>query len=124
MKLILDTHIALWWQKDDRRLNRAAREAIATADIVWLSAVSGWEAGIKAALGRLDLREPFRVLIASDDFTELPVTLRHVEEVAALEPHHRDPFDRLLVAQARVEGAIIVSHDRALAPYRVPVIWT
>ena len=124
MKLLLDTHVVLWWQRDDRRLNRAARLAIARADIVWVSAVSGWEVTIKAALGRLRLTEPFRALLAADDFTELPLTLAHADALAALPAHHADPFDRALVAQARVEGATLVSHDRALAPYGAPVIWT
>ena len=79
MKLLLDTHVVLWWQRDDRRLNKAAREAIATADIVWVSAVSGWEVAIKTALGRLRLDEPFHVLLKADDFTELPLTLAHGE---------------------------------------------
>ena len=124
MKLLLDTHVILWWQRDDRRLNMTARRAIARADIVLVSAVSGWEVAIKAALGRLRLVEPFHVLIAADDFTELPLTLAHGERLRALPPHHHDPFDRALVAQAGVEGATIVSHDRALAPYGVPVMWT
>ena len=63
MKLLLDTHVVLWWQRDDRRLNKAARSAIATADVVWVSAVSGWEVAIKLALGRLTLSEPFDVLL-------------------------------------------------------------
>jgi PIN domain nuclease of toxin-antitoxin system len=124
VKLLLDTHVALWWQLDDRRLNRAARRAIATADVVWLSAVSGWEVAIKVAQGRLRLREPFRVLIAADDFTQLPITLEHADTLLELPPHHKDPFDRVLVAQAKVEGAMLVSHDRAFAPYGVPMIWT
>jgi len=124
MKLLLDTHVVLWWQTDDRRLKRAARNAIAQADLVWVSAVSGWEISIKMALGRLTLREPFRLLIGVDDFTELPLTLSHAEALAELPPHHTDPFDRALVAQARVEGATIVSHDQALAPYGVSMIWT
>ena len=124
MKLLLDTHVVLWWQRDDRRLNAAARRAIAGADIVWVSAVSAWEVTIKAALGRLRLDEPFGVLLAADDFTELPLTLAHADALSALPPHHADPFDRALVAQARVEGATLVSHDRALAPYGLPVIWT
>lgn len=124
MKLLLDTHVALWWQRDDRRLGKSARRAIATADVVWVSAVSGWEVSIKMARGRLRVSEPFRVLIAADDFTELPLTLAHADALAALPPHHRDPFDRILVAQARVEGATIVSHDRAFGPYGVPMIWT
>jgi PIN domain nuclease of toxin-antitoxin system len=124
MTLLLDTHVILWWQRDDRRLHRRAREAIAKADVVWVSAVSGWEVAIKAALGRLRLTEPFRVLIAADDFTELPVTLTHTTRFEQLPPHHADPFDRMLVAQALVERATLVSRDRALAPYGVNMIWT
>ena len=124
MKLLLDTHVVLWWQRDDRRLNRAARRAIAGADIVWVSAVSGWEAAIKSALGRLRLAEPFKVLVAADDFTELPMTLAHTERLQTLPAHHADPFDRILVAQALVERAVIVTHDRALEPYGADVLWT
>jgi len=124
VRLLLDTHVVIWWQTDDHRLNGAARHAIATADIVWLSAASGWEATIKAALGRLRLDEPFSVVVHADDFTELPISLEHTARLAGLAPHHADPFDRLLVAQALVEGATLVSHDRALEPYNVPTIWT
>jgi PIN domain nuclease of toxin-antitoxin system len=124
MKLLLDTHVVLWWQRDDRRLNAAARRAIAEADIVWVSAVSGWEAAIKSALGRLRLSEPFKVLVGADDFTELPVTLAHTERLEALPTHHADPFDRMLVAQALVERATLVSHDRLLAPYGAAMLWT
>ena len=124
MKLLLDTHVILWWQRDDRRLNKAARRAIGEADIVWVSAVSAWEVSIKVALGRLRLSEPFGVLLAADDFRELPMTLAHAEALAALPRHHADPFDRALVAQAHVEGATIVTHDRAFAPYGGAVLWT
>lgn len=124
MKLLLDTHVVLSWQRDDRQLNRAARRAIATADIVYVSAISGWEVMIKMALGRLRLNEPFPVLLAADDFTELPMTLAHADALQSLPAHHGDPFDRALLAQARVEGATIVSHDRALAPYGAQMIWT
>jgi len=124
VKLILDTHVILWWQRDDRRLKPAARRGIADAEIVWVSAVSAWEVAIKVALGRLRLTEPFGMLIAADNFTELPLTLAHAEALAGLPPHHADPFDRVLIAQARVEGAVLVSHDRALEPYGGAVIWT
>jgi PIN domain nuclease of toxin-antitoxin system len=124
VKLLLDTHVVLWWQRDDRRLKENARRAIAAADLVWVSAASGWEVAIKSALGRLRLTEPLHLTIGADDFTELPLTLRHTAELRALPPHHADPFDRALVAQAIVEGATIVSHDRAMAPYDVPMIWT
>jgi PIN domain nuclease of toxin-antitoxin system len=124
VKLLLDTHVLLWWQRDDRRLNAAARRAIAGADLVWVSAASGWEVAIKSALGRLRLDEPFRVLVAADDFTELPLTLAHTERLQSLPAHHSDPFDRILVAQALVERATIVSHDRALEPYCADILWT
>lgn len=124
MTLLLDTHVVLWWQRDDRRLNRAARTAIARADLVWVSAASGWEVAIKSALGRLRLDEPFSAFVAADDFTELPVTLAHTAHLQRLPAHHSDPFDRVLVAQALVERATLVSHDRALEPYGVPMLWT
>ena len=123
MKLLLDTHAVLWWQADDRRLPPAARRAIAVADIVWVSAASGWEVAIKAALGRLRIDEPFAVTVAADDFTELPVTLAHAARLQALPTHHADPFDRMLVAQAMVEGATLVTRDSALGAYGVPVLW-
>lgn len=124
MTLLLDTHVVLWWQRDDRRLNRAAREAIAEAEVVWVSAVSGWEVAIKSALGRLRLSEPFSALLAADDFTELPLNLAHTNRLEQLPAHHADPFDRMLIAQALVERATIVSNDRALEPYGVKAIWT
>jgi PIN domain nuclease of toxin-antitoxin system len=124
VKLLLDTHVILWWQRDDRRLNAEARETIATADIVWVSAVSAWEVSIKTMLGRLSLAEPFRALVAADDFCELPLTIEHAEALRALPRRHGDPFDRVLAAQAQVEGAIIVTHDRAFDAYGVRVLWT
>ena len=123
MKLLLDTHAVLWWQADDSRLSAPARRAIATADIVWVSAASAWEVAIKAALGRLRAEEPFAVTVAADDFTELPVTLAHAARLQALPSHHADPFDRMLVAQAMVEGATLVTRDAALGAYGVPVLW-
>ena len=124
MKLLLDTHAALWWQAEDRRLSREARRAIASADIVWVSSAAGWEAALKVAKGRLRLREPIGVTLIADDFSELAVTLKHTEEFLRIPRHHGDPFDRMLVAQARIEGATIVTHDRAFEAYGVPVIWT
>lgn len=123
MTLLLDTHAVLWWQVDDPRLPPRARKAIATADIVWVSAASAWEAGIKVALGRLRLAEPFAITVAADDFTELPVTMAHAARLEALPSLHGDPFDRMLVAQALVERATLVTRDTALAAYGVPVLW-
>ena len=109
---------------DDRRLSKEARQAIANADFVWVSSATGWEVAVKQSTGRLRLREPLRVTVASDQFTELPFTLRHAEDVLRLPRHHKDPIDRILVAQARVEGATIVTPDRVFERYGVPTIWT
>lgn len=124
MKLLLDTHALLWWVSDDRRLSREARKAIASADIVWVSAAVACEAAIKISMGRLRLVEPISVTLAADQLTELPLRIKHAEELQRLPGHHGDPFDRILAAQARVEGATIVSHDRQLEAYDVPIIRT
>lgn len=124
MKLLLDTHAVLWWQGDSRRLKPAARKAVETADIVWVSSATACEVAIKHSLGRLRVSEPVRVTVGADDFVELTLTIRHAEELQRLPLHHADPFDRMLIAQARVEGATIITHDRAFEAYGVPVIWT
>ena len=124
MKLLLDTQVVLWWRLDSSRLTRAARHRIATADVVWVSAASGWEAAIKQGTGKLRLADPFRWMIEDSGFDELPVTLRHTEHVALLPAHHTDPFDRMLIAQARVEGATIVTHDPQFERYDIPVMRT
>jgi len=124
VKLLLDTHVVVWWVRDDRRLKREAREAIATADVIWVSAATAVEAAIKESQRKLRLNEPLRVTVAADGFMELPLTFQHADALASLPFHHTDPFDRILVAQARVERATIVTHDRAFEPYGVPIIWT
>lgn len=124
MKLLLDTHVVLWWVRDDRRLGEEARHAITSASVVWVSSATAFEVAVKTSQGRLRVNEPLSVTLAMDDLSELPVTVRHAEELARLPLHHADPFDRILIAQARIEGATIVTHDRAFEPYGVPVIWT
>lgn len=123
MRLLLDTHVVLWWRSDSLRLGRAARAAIASADVVWVSAASGWEAAIKQALGKLRLAAPFSSLVAGGDLSPLAITLPHADGVASLPPHHADPFDRMLIAQARAERLTIVTHDRQFEPYDVPILW-
>ena len=123
MKLLLDTHVFLWWRTDSRRLGRTAKRAIATADGVWVSAASGWEAAIKQALGKLSLSDSFASMVGASEFLELPVTLRHAEQLSSLPPYHTDPFDRMLIAQAHVEELSVVTHDRQFEPYDVRVLW-
>lgn len=125
MKLLLDTQVVLWWTHDSRRLSETARELVGDPrHDVLLSAVVAWEIAIKRAIGKLEVRPALVAeLLAGGGATELVVSVAHGTEVERLPMHHRDPFDRLLVAQARVEGAVIVSSDEALRAYDVPVSW-
>jgi len=122
--LLLDTHVFLWWRLDSRRLTRPVRNAIATADVVWVSAASAWEVAIKQHLGKIQLEDSFASMVEGSDFHPLPITLAHADRTADLPPHHMDPFDRMLIAQAITEGATFVTHDRGCEPYDVPILWT
>ena len=124
MNLLLDTHVILWWELNSRALRTDARRAIESADRVVVSAASAWEIAIKIGLGRMRLKDPLSTLVERSGFDQLPITFEHTERLAALPGHHADPFDRILVAQALIEGLTLVTHDRALEPYSVPVIWT
>ena len=121
MRLLLDTHALIWWD-EGTGLRPAAVRAIRDADQVYVSAVCGWEVAIKASLGRLRTKRAVADAVAESGFEELPVRLRHAEAVARLPRHHRDPFDRMLVAQALVEGLALVTRDRAFRPYGVKLL--
>lgn len=121
MNLLLDTHVLIWWD-EGRRLTSEARRAIGEADDVYVSAASAWEIAIKTGLGRLKPSRTVEQAAAESGFLELPVTFRHAARVASLPPHHRDPFDRLLVAQATEEGLTLVSRDPAFGPYGITVV--
>lgn len=122
MKLLLDTHIFIWWQQNNRKLGSTARQAITDADTVWVSAASAWEASIKVALGKLQIPGPFLHGVMANGFTPLPIGFEHADMVARLPAHHADPFDRMLIAQAIVEGATIVTHDPFFKGYAVPLL--
>ena len=121
-KLLLDTHVFLWWRSNDQLLQGAAKSAI--ADVVFVSAATAWEAGIKASLGRLDLPDTVESGVEDSGFEKLQISFSHAEAAAALPPHHGDPFDRMLVAQAVSEGLALVTRDRKLEAYEVPILWT
>jgi len=128
MKVLLDTHAFLWWITDDPRLSLRAREIIANgANVLFLSAASGWEIAIKAKLGRLRLPdEPERFILKqleSNAIEVLPVQMSHALHVYALPDHHRDPFDRLLIAQAQLEKLPILTADPQISRYEVETIW-
>ena len=124
MRLILDTQAALWWLSGDERFGRAAEERIRDAtNQVLLSAAVVWEVAIKRSLGKLEAPEDLAQTLVGGGAHPLPVGLDHAAAVERLPWHHRDPFDRLLVAQAIVERAPLVSADEALQAYGVRVIW-
>jgi PIN domain nuclease of toxin-antitoxin system len=128
MRLLLDTDTFLWWVTDNSRLSDEARRLVADgANEVFLSVASAWEIVVKAALGRIQLDDDVDSFIGgqveANAFQVLPIHLRHALAVGGLPDLHRDPFDRMLVAQARSEGLAIVSADRQLAQYPVEVAW-
>ena len=127
MKLLLDTHVWLWMQTDPDRIRPEARDRIVDLrNEVLLSAASGWEIAIKYALGHLRLPvDPASYVpsrMARSGTTGLPIQHSHALAVAALPPYHRDPFDRLLVAQAMREGATLVTADAQIAQYDVQLL--
>lgn len=121
MRLLLDTHVLIWWD-EGASLSRPARRAIGEANEVYVSAVSAWEIAIKTSLGRIRTTRTVSQAAADSGFAEMPVTFAHAERVAKLPWHHRDPFDRLLVAQAISERLTLVTRDRSLARYRVALL--
>jgi PIN domain nuclease of toxin-antitoxin system len=123
VRLLLDTHVFLWWRANHRKLGRTAREAIASADVVFVSAATAWEAALKAALGRLRYPGSIEAGVEASGFDQLAITLAHAERAARLPQHHGDPFDRLLVAQSEIENLTLVTHDRTLAAYERPIVW-
>lgn len=126
MRLLLDTHAALWAVAEPDALSSTSREAIVGAEEIRLSVVSPWELVIKSALGKLVLHRTVedicRELEREFGARSLNITLAHVLEVGRLAPHHGDPFDRLLIAQAGVEGLTVVTRDRVFAEYEVAIV--
>lgn len=118
MRLLLDTHILLWWLANSPSLSTHARELVADPkNAVFVSAVSLWEIRLKQSLDKLRLPSDFDAKLASESFESLPLLAAHTREVASLPWHHRDPFDRILIAQARVAGLKLVTASEIAARY-------
>ena len=119
MRLLLDTHALLWWQQGDRRLSAPARRAIESADSVLVSAATLWEIVIKTQLGKLEAPLDAVFDIEADGFHELPIRGVHARALDKLPPHHKDPFDRMIAAQAQVEELTVVTSDDVFKKYGV-----
>lgn len=118
MRVLLDTHLLLWWLAGSRSLSRTARALIsAPENTVFVSAVSLWEIWLKESLGKLRLPADFERKLAAESFESLPLTAAQARHVAKLPWHHRDPFDRMLVAQARAENLILLTADHRVTAY-------
>ena len=118
MRMLLDTQVYLWFLEDSRKLGKLPRRLIAEADEVLVSSASIWEAAIKAGIGKLGIAADDIVAgIRASGFVELPVLARHAATVQALPHHHRDPFDRLLIAQAITEPLRLITADAMLKQY-------
>ncbi|MBM4154337.1 MAG: type II toxin-antitoxin system VapC family toxin [Lentisphaerae bacterium] len=123
MNLLLDTHVVLWWLADAPELGAGARDAIADrANIVHVSAATAWEIVVKRALGKLEIPDRWEQALAEEPFSQLAVSWRHALQVGKLPDVHRDPFDRLLVAQAIVEGLTLVTRDEVLNRYGIATL--
>ena len=123
MRLLLDTHVLLWWLADDAALGEEARAAVADPrSFVAVSAASACEIAIKKALGKVHAPDDLEAELERNRFAALVVTVGHALRAGALPPHHHDPFDRMLVAQGQTEGLTIVSGDPDIARYGVPVL--
>jgi len=128
MRVLLDTHVFLWWITDDRRVSARARDVLSSArNVLFFSAASGWEIAIKAGLGRIELPSPLErfltLQLRENCIQVLPIQLSHALRVHALPLRHRDPFDRMLVAQAQLEKLPILSADARIAEYGVESFW-
>lgn len=128
MKILLDTHAFLWWIVDDPRLSSIARTIIADGNNdLFFSTASGWEIGIKTGLGRLELPSNLNEYIGDqlerNAMIVLPIQLSHALHVTRLPDHHKDPFDRMLIAQSQLENLTLLTRDRLIAKYNVNIIW-
>jgi len=128
MRLLLDTHAFLWWLDGNRRLPKRARALISEeANIIFVSAASAWEISTKSRLGKLpgaiDVAADLTRIITAQAFTPLDITILHAQRAGHLPGDHRDPFDRMLAAQAQIEDLPIISNDEAFANFGVERIW-
>lgn len=123
MRLLLDTHVLLWWLDDPDLLASPARAAISrNSNAVFVSAAAVWEIAIKKALGKLQAPDDLEAVMEEDRFQPLPITVPHALTVASLPPIHQDPFDRIQVAQVQLENLTLITRDTHIKQYDIPYI--
>jgi PIN domain nuclease of toxin-antitoxin system len=122
LNVLLDTHILLWWLAKSRRLSRTAEDAILNCARAYVSAATAWEIAIKSAMGKLVFRGDLEDQMRLNGFLPLPITVAHAVAAGRLPPHHRDPFDRMLVAQASLDSLTLLTSDARMKSYNVAVV--
>jgi len=123
VNLLLDTHALLWWFADNATLSVKAQSAISNpSNQVYVSPVTSWEIAIKSSMGKLKAPENLLDMLRKNRFRELPISLIHGEKAGSLPPYHRDPFDRMLIAQALSEGLTLITRDRVFEQYEVEIL--
>lgn len=122
MRLLLDSHVALWWLEANAALGARCRALIGQADEAYVSAVTPWELGVKRSLGKLDMPDGLAHALELGGFLPLSISTGHAERAPTLPLHHRDPFDRMLVAQAQMEALTFVTADEAFAAYDLELL--
>ncbi|MGN5637248.1 type II toxin-antitoxin system VapC family toxin [Streptomyces sp. AC154] len=122
MKMLLDTHVVLWWLDDSAELSDEVKGLLDTEPSVFVSAVSPWEIAIKQSLGKLEGPHDLAERVRDSQFLSLPITAGHGVRAGRLPEHHRDPFDRILIAQAQTEGMTILTRDKWIPSYDVRVM--
>ncbi|MER5707501.1 type II toxin-antitoxin system VapC family toxin [Streptomyces sp. NPDC042898] len=122
MKLLVDTHVVVWWLLDSPQLSTDVKDLLDTEEQAYVSAVTPWELAVKQALGKLDGPAELPELARDCQLKQLPITGLHGIRAGQLPPHHRDPFDRILIAQAQTEGLTLVTRDKHIPLYDVPVL--
>jgi len=119
-RLLLDTHVLLWWLSDDPQLGKITRQAIRDPrNQIYISAASAWEISIKKSLGKLSAPDDMDTIVDDEGFDKLAITLFHGEQAGMLVEFHKDPFDRMLIAQAQAEGLVVVSSDEKIISYGI-----
>jgi len=123
MNLLLDTHALLWWLDDNPTLSKRAKDLISDErNSIFISAVVVWEIRIKQSIGKLKIPRNFRKVLDKQPFEMLDITVKHAHAVGDLPAYHHDPFDRMLIAQAKIEGLTILTRDARFKRYNIPYI--
>lgn len=124
MKLLLDTHVLLWWLDTHKDIPKKSLEAIKHGqNIIFVSAATAWEISIKRALGKLNAPHELEEALEACRFLQLPISVQHAGVAGELPRHHDDPFDRMLVAQTQVENLTMITHDSQMSRYGIPILW-